>query len=305
MVFERINMDKVKYGGWENCYRLSNGLIELIVTGDVGPRVIRFGLVGKQNMFKEFADQLGKTEAEEWLAFGGHRLWHAPEAQPRTYFIDTEPVLVQEIENGLVVTQKPEPTTGLQKQIEIKMSPDKPEVQLNHILINHGLWPVETAPWSISIMAPGGVGIMTLPPRGPHPENMLPTSLLSIWPYTDLTDPRWTLGKRYILLRQDSAMEAPQKMGVLATDGWAGYANHGALFIKQTPLQFNAAYPDLGANFEMFTNDEMLEVESLGPFEVIPPKGQIDHLEHWTLIDGVPQPETEQDVIENILPLLV
>ncbi|MCB2203026.1 DUF4380 domain-containing protein [bacterium] len=298
-------MEKMAYGGWEICYRLSNGLIDLVVTGDVGPRIIRFGFVDKPNMFKEFSDQLGKTESDEWLSFGGHRLWHAPEAMPRTYYIDTEPVLVQEIENGMVVTQKPEQTTGIQKQIEIKMSPDKPEVQLNHILINHGLWPIETAPWAISVMASGGVGIMTLPPRAPHPENLLPTSQLTIWPFTNLSDPRWEFGERYILLKQDPQNTDPQKIGILASDGWAGYVNENTLFIKQSPLQFNATYPDLGANFELFTNEEILEVESLGPMEIIPPKGQIDHMEHWTLIADVPQPETEQDVIENIIPLLV
>ena len=297
-------MEKVSYGGWENCYRLSNELVDLIVTSDVGPRIIRFGFVGKENMFKEFADQMGKTEGKEWMNFGGHRLWHAPEAVPRTYYIDVEPVLIQEIENGLIATQKPEPTTGIQKQIQITLSPDKPVVQVKHILINHNLWTVETAPWALSVMAPGGVGILTLPPRGPHPEFMLPTSTLSIWPYTDLSDPRWVFGKRYLLLKQDPANPTPQKMGIYATDGWAAYANQNALFVKQAPLQFGEGYPDLGANFELFTNDEILEVESLGPMDAIPPKGQISHLETWTLYDNVPQPQNEADVLRDIVPLL-
>jgi len=297
-------MEKVNYGGWENCYRLANNQVELIVTGDVGPRVIRFGLIGQKNMFKEYPEQIGVTESEEWLIFGGHRLWHAPEAQPRTYFIDVEPVLVQEIENGCIITQKPEPTTGLQKQIEIRLAPDKPEVQLTHKLINHNLWAVETAPWALSVMAPGGTAILPLPVRGPHPEFMLPTSVLSIWPYTDLSDTRWVLGNRYILLKQDLNNPSPQKIGIYSPDGWAAYANHGALFIKQIPIKYEGMYPDLGVNFEVFTNEAMLELESLGPIESIPPKGQIDHQEHWTLIPDVAKPETEQDVIEKILPLL-
>ena len=297
-------MEKVSYGGWENCYRLSNELVELIVTSDVGPRIIRFGFVSKENMFKEFVEQMGKTEGKEWMNFGGHRLWHAPEAVPRTYFIDVEPVLIQEIDNGLIATQKPEPTTGIQKQIQITLSPDKPVVQVKHILINHNLWTVETAPWALSVMAPGGVGILTLPPRGPHPEYMLPTSTLSIWPYTDLSDPRWVFGKRYLLLKQDPANPTPQKMGIYATDGWAAYANQNALFVKQAPLQYGEGYPDLGANFELFTNDEILEVESLGPMDAIPPKGQISHLETWTLYDNVPQPQNEADVLRDIVPLL-
>lgn len=298
-------MEKVAYGGWENCYRLSNGEIELIVTGDVGPRVIRFGYVGKPNMFKEFDNQMGSTQSNEWMSYGGHRLWHAPEVNPRTYFPDNEPVLVQEIPDGMIVTQKPEPTTGLQKQIEIKIDPVKPQVQLKHMLINHNLWAIETAPWAITVFATGGVAILPLPPREPHPGNLLPTSVLAIWPYTNLSDSRWVLGERYLLLKQDPSNTQPQKIGIYATDGWTGYANQGCLFIKQVPLQFEALYPDRGVNFEAFTNEEMLEVESLGPIESIPPKAQIEHFEHWTLLEGIPQPSSEAEVITKILPVVV
>ena len=295
-------MEKISYGGWDNCYRLANKHIELIITGDVGPRVIRFGFIGQRNMFKEYPEQLGRTNDSEWLIFGGHRLWHAPEAQPRTYYPDSEPVLIQEIENGLMVTQKPEPTTGIQKQIEIKLSPDENEVQLTHNLVNHNLWAVETAAWALSVMAPGGTAIIPLPMFGPHPEFMLPTSILSIWPYTDLSDPRWMLGKRIIMLNQEKHNATPQKIGVFASDGWAAYANFGCLFIKQVPIQFEGMYPDFGVNFEVFTNEAMLELESLGSVETIPPKGRIDHQEHWTLLQGIPQPKTEEDVIKNIIP---
>ena len=297
-------MEKISYGGWDNCFKLFNDKIELIVTADVGPRIIRFGFLGRENMFKEFPDQMGKTKSSEWLSFGGHRLWHAPEAQPRTYFPDLDPVHVQEIENGMILTQKPEPTTGLQKQIEIKISREKAEVHLKHILINHNLWAVETAPWAITVLAPGGVAILPLPPRGPHPEYILPTTALALWPYTNLSDPRWVLGKQYILLRQDVEVSAPQKIGLFASDGWAAYANQNCLFVKQIPLQFEGIYPDMGVNFETFTNETMLELESLGPIQSIPPKGQIDHMENWTLIDDVPTPGSETEVIENLEPLL-
>ncbi|MCJ7665262.1 MAG: DUF4380 domain-containing protein, partial [Actinobacteria bacterium] len=81
-----------KFGGWENCLRLENDEIELVATTDVGPRIIRLGFKGGQNLFKEFGDQLGKTGGDQWRIYGGHRLWHAPEAVPRTYFPDNKPV---------------------------------------------------------------------------------------------------------------------------------------------------------------------------------------------------------------------
>jgi hypothetical protein len=299
---KRSGMEKVSYGGWENCFRLANNQVELIITADVGPRIIRFGFIGQENMFKEFSHQMGQTQSDDWLIFGGHRLWHAPEAKPRTYYPDLEPVLIQETINGLIATQKPEPTTGLQKQIEINLSEDEPDVQIVHRLINHNLWAVETAPWALSVMAQGGTAILPLPPRGPHPEFRLPTSTLSIWPYTNLSDERWIFGERFILLKQNPNITLPQKIGIFASDGWAAYANHNCIFIKQIPIQFDGEYPDLGVNFEVFTNQAMLELESLGPFETIPPKGQIDHQEHWTLIKNIQAPKNDQDVIHHILP---
>ena len=297
-------LEKVHYGGWDNCYRLFNDQVDLIITGDVGPRIIRFGYINQVNLFKEYPDQIGKVGGEEWLIFGGHRLWHAPEAQPRTYFPDVEPVLIQEIENGLVATQKPESTTGLQKQIEITLSPDEPEVYLKQRLFNHNLWAIETAPWSLSVMSPGGTAILPLPPRGPHPEFLLPTSSLTLWPYTDLSDPRWVLGEKFFLLKQDPTISKPQKMGMFIPNGWGAYANHGCLFKKQVPIQFEGIYPDMGVNFEVFTNDEMLELETLGPMESIPPSGQIELQEHWTLFQDIPPIQSEED-IEDILLRIV
>ncbi len=297
-------MEKIKYGGWDNCYRLTNNQIELIITADVGPRIIYFGFIGGQNMFKQYPEQMGITSAKEWLNFGGHRLWHAPESQPRTYYPDMEPVFVQETNNGLVVTQNPEPTTGIQKQIQIALSPDKPEVTLTHNLINHNLWAIEAAPWSISVMAPGGVAILPLPPRGPHPEFILPTSTISLWSYTNLSDPRFNFFEKYILISQDPLTSRPQKIGIYASDGWAAYANYNCCFIKQVPIQFEGIYPDMGANFEVFTDSEMLELEALSPIESIPPKGKIDHLENWTLISNVTRPKTESDIEERLIPFL-
>ena len=297
-------MEKISYQGWNNCYRLANDQIELIITADVGPRIIHFGFLNGKNMFHQYPEQMGVTSSEEWLNFGGHRLWHAPESKVRTYYPDMEPVLVQEIDNGLVVTQQPEKTTGIQKQIQITLSPGKAEVTLVHHLINHNLWPIEAAPWSISVMSPGGVAILPLPPRGPHPEFLLPTSSVSLWPYTDLSDQRFKFFEKFILISQNSKMDKPQKIGIFASDGWAAYANHNCYFIKQVPIQFEGVYPDMGVNFEVFTDNEMLELEALGPIESIPPKGKIDHLENWTLIADVPQPGTEKDIEKNLLPHL-
>ncbi|MGI0134549.1 MAG: hypothetical protein ACREBW_06300 [Candidatus Micrarchaeaceae archaeon] len=61
-------VEKIEYGGWKNCYRVSNDSVEIIVTGDVGPRILRYGFIGRQNLFKEFQDQIGKTGESNFKA---------------------------------------------------------------------------------------------------------------------------------------------------------------------------------------------------------------------------------------------
>ena len=135
-----VSMDKVSYGGWENCVRLSNGAVELVVTTDVGPRVIRFGFVDGQNVFKEYAEQLGQTGGDEWLIYGGHRLWHAPEAKPRTYWADNVPVEYEWDGKALRLFQPVEESTGIRKEMDIVLDPDGPHVTVQHRLINENAW---------------------------------------------------------------------------------------------------------------------------------------------------------------------
>ena len=87
-----VKVEKVTYLNLPNCYKLSNGTVEVIVTTDMGPRVIRYGFVGEENVFAELPDAVVKTELGEWKPLGGHRLWSAPEAWPRSYAPDTGPL---------------------------------------------------------------------------------------------------------------------------------------------------------------------------------------------------------------------
>ena len=48
-----MSLEQTTYGSWGNCLRLSNGKAELFITLDFGPRIIRFGWVGGQNLFCE------------------------------------------------------------------------------------------------------------------------------------------------------------------------------------------------------------------------------------------------------------
>ncbi len=299
-----MQAEVVAYGGWNRCLRLTNGQIELLVTADVGPRVIRFGFLNGPNEFVEFAEDMGKTGGDTWRPYGGHRLWHAPEAKPRTYAPDNAPVQWAFADGELQVTQPVEASTGIQKQLFIRMDPAANRVQVRHRLTNKGLWPVTLAPWALSMMAPGGRVIVPQEEFRSHSDWLLPARPLVMWHYTNLADPRWTLSARYVQLRQDPGMPNPQKFGTRVTAGWAAYHNGDRVFLKRFGLTPDATYPDYGCNAEFFTNDAFLEVESLGPVVTLEPDAAVDHEETWYLFKGVTVGATDDAIDAAMTPLL-
>lgn len=298
----KISLEKTAYGGWDNCLKLFTDDLELVITLDVGPRVIRLGTPGGQNLFKEFDDQMGKTSGTEWLSFGGHRFWHAPEVFPRTYAPDFEPVEYTWKNNVLKLMQKTEPDTGIQKEIEISIQ-DK-AVHLTHRIFNRNVWPVELAPWCLSVMAAGGRALVPQEDFIPHPDVLTPARPLVLWHFTRMNDPRFTWGDRLIQMREDSHFDSKQKFGIRNAQGWAAYILGTDLFIKSVPLVENAIYPDMGCSFEFFTMPGMLEVESLGPLAKLEPNAAAEQVEKWWVIPNVDLPNDEAPLIHALNPHL-
>lgn len=304
-VTAEVKVEKIEYKGWRNCYRVSNGEVELIVTGDVGPRIIRYGFIGGQNLFKEYPEQLGKSGEEKFQLRGGDRVWKAPEDPIATWAPDNVPVAITTTPNGLIAQAPVEPLTHLQKQIEVSMAASGSEVTVSHRITNHSLFPLEFAPWVLTMMAPGGTAITGFPPRGRHPVNLEATNPLVMWAYTNLADKRWTFTKKYLALRQDPNNAEAQKLGLFNRETWAAYVLNGEAFVKRASAEPAKTYTDFGCSFETFTNNEFLEMETLGPLTKVQPGQTVEQVEHWSLHRNVKLPGlTDDDIDREILPLL-
>jgi len=277
-------MEKVDYLGLPDCYRLSNGNVEAIVTTNVGPRILRYGFVGGENVLGEYPDLKVTSELGEWTAYGGHRLWTAPEAMPRTYSPDSLPVEFQiDGDHSIHLLQRVEPRTGVQKEMRVMLHSGRSRVEVHHRITNRNLWDIELAPWAITIMRYGGLTILPQEPFRSHDEYLLPARPMTLWHYTDLSDPRWTFGRKFIRLQTDEKLEAPQKIGVANKQGWAGYWREQTLFLKRIQYQEGAQYPDCGSNVETYTGGSFVEVETLGPLERLQPGQSAEHTENWSL----------------------
>jgi hypothetical protein len=302
--FAAVKIEKTSYQGWPNCYRVANGTVELIVTADVGPRIIRYAFAGGQNLFKEYPEQMGKSGEKEFQLRGGHRLWVAPERLETTWAPDNGPVTVA-VNGGVLEARQPADAAGLEKTIVVKLAPEGSAVEVIHRVRNATPWEIQFAPWALTMMRTGGRAITGFPPRGKHPEALLPTNPLVMWAYTDLSDARWGFFKKYLTLRQDPAVAAPQKIGLFNERTWAGYLAGSELFLKRATAERGRPYPDFGCSLETFTNGEMLELETLGPLATVPSGGAVEHTEHWSLHRDIRITAWTEEELDRVLGPLV
>ncbi len=152
----------------------------------------------------------------------------------------------------------------------------------------------------------GGTAIAKFPPRGTHPEHLLPSNPLVMWRFTNLSDPRWKLLDKYVVLHNDPAVADPEKVGLYNAETRGGYLLGSDLFVKRYSATAGSdSYPDMGASYETFTNDLFLELETLGPIEEVAPGETVEHIETWRLHQDVSVSEWSEAELDRILgPLL-
>jgi hypothetical protein len=114
-------VEKISAFGWENCYRLTSGGAEMIATADVGPRIVFFGQQGGKNLLKLFEHQTGRSGDSDWLVYGGHRLWAAPEDPVLSYIPDNEKVeLLEDPESGFLTFVRQSDQSGLERRMGLR-----------------------------------------------------------------------------------------------------------------------------------------------------------------------------------------
>ncbi len=297
-----------KIGGFGDKIRLTNGIIDIDFATSFGPRILRYGLSGRENFFYEDIEDLGNNlskdmyefyEGAEWHIYGGHRFWQAPELLPRTYLPDNDPIEYEITKTGVILKQKMYEYTKTQAQIEIIMEENSPNVTVIHTLKSFNPWEVEIAPWTISVMARNVIEAI--------PVNRVDTGLLhnqniTVWPYTKLNDDRVYFGEEYITLRQDSSKEGKFKLGFTNPNKFAAVFNDNAMFVKTFDYHKGEKYPDDGMNFETYTDKAILECESLGRMQKLNLGDTITHTEKWTIIDNVSiKDQKDEEAIKKAL----
>jgi len=303
----KITVTDAVYKNFGNCKVISNGLFEMYVTTDLGPRIIKANLTGKENlMFNDINREMSEDvsavfgENKKWYIYGGHRLWVSPEDY-NTYYPDNEPVGVKTDGNTVIFTPEPQKVNDLQHSMAIEMCEDTACAKVTHKVGNIGDKETTGAIWALSVMTAGGTVIC---PQPDEDTVLLANRCMAFWAYTRLTDTRANFFDKYITVKQNTDIREKFKFGINNTKGWLAYQNHGQI-LKKTyePNHPDGIYPDGGMSTEVFTNHLFAEAETLSELKTLKKGEYIEHTETWRLIDSSAEADVdfkpgEQDKVE-------
>ncbi len=289
-----VERSETEFEGFD-CVKLNNEQVSLWITKSIGPRVIGLSGFGKENMLAVLPDaKIEYPGPEDFNLRGGHRLWYAPENPMTTYIPDNKSVDVKEIKNGVELIQPVDQPTGIQKSFRIQLADSKAEVVIEHCLTNLGEGSIGLAPWAITQMRPGGVGIFPQKTIFEDNHGLLPNRHIVLWPYTEINSPHIHWGDEVIFI-EANITESKLKIGFPNPAGWMGYALDGALFVKRAKYDPGAKYLDRQGSSQCYCSDIVIELETLGPYVTLEPGDTTLHEESWEVYPkgGWPKEITE------------
>ncbi|MEG2677897.1 MAG: hypothetical protein RR933_07230, partial [Oscillospiraceae bacterium] len=264
------------FDGLGKAIKIADDKKEMIVTLDVGPRIISFLAQNEHNIFAQNVKECDiLPDGSKCNVYGGFRICHSPEAFPRTYISDSFPAESYEIlEDGIIVTAAPEKWTNIQKILEVHFLDNS--VKVISRLKNCGAWAINCSVWAISVCS---VGSRIVCPNNKHDTGLLPNRHLVLWPYSVMNDERVMWGDEFTILDCNDRSESAFKFGCSNESGWAAAFNKNQCFVKRFAYDADLNYPDFGCNFEAYSTNWGIEMESLSPLKQINPDSEIIHEE--------------------------
>lgn len=296
-----ININNVIYKGWKETIEISNSEIKVLVVPETG-RIMHYSFINGENILYENSDLEGiafstgeyyKNDTEiEAPNVGGNRVLpcsedyfhlitgsrHVPDP-----FINASSYTVKLLSNGVVVESPISKLLGVQIKRTITISEAGTEVEIQQELIkkipakNDELEKIPLTIWSLSKIKTPNISYTKITENSIFKEGFS----ISKWP-----DAKNYAEENVIvndgILKLKSSEEFPQKIGLDAKKGVAGYLKN-TLFIEQFKFDENATYPDNGTSVTIFGNHLFTELECLSPEKTLAIGESIQYDLHWSL----------------------
>jgi hypothetical protein len=285
---EKMEIRIVEYESYKDCYELILGDKKMVITTRFGPRILHFGFLNKRNiLYVSKNEDLSKKD--EFIFYGGHRLWIAPE-RIYTYHPDNHPCTVDKEEEKLMVTSH-DPVLHINKSITIMEKENR--IFVRHGIINVSDYLFDGALWAITCVIPEGTAFLPWCSHGNWKMNKIIYWQSWIGHSTNMDSEQYKKTNDLFLITPNGE---EGKVGTTGDEGFIGVTHKEYTFIKkfdQIPLP---CYPDDNCAVQSYQCRDFVELETLSPIVPFPPGISREHTEEWILTQREVNPEKGEEV---------
>lgn len=313
-MLERVSLlmeiQELEYEDFGRCIRITNEILDCVVSIETGPRILRFGFIHEQNIFYNDLDHKYTSLDEKstmpaknsvYQLYGGHRLQICQ--TPQVDFPDNAPVVYSTQSEGVTFTPPKLKPEEIQLSFEIIMGEKATDIMIVHSAKNCSRETMVFALFPSTMLAGGGMAVI---PQNLQAQEGRPNRTINLWPGTDLKDQRISCGSRFLVIRHESENQAPLRIGTNNLPGWIAYALNGIVLVKRFVSNPQAAYPDSGSTCEIHLTEDFAELSSLSPLYQVKPGETIKHVENLSLyrMDRLPAFQNEDEIEKWMKELL-
>ncbi|QAT49800.1 hypothetical protein EQM14_08420 [Caproiciproducens sp. NJN-50] len=283
-----MELTEQEYENFGRCVRITNGVIDCIVSIEIGPRILRFGFVGEKNIlytdlkrkYQRPADEASAASDKNtiYYLYGGHRL--QIRQSPQVDFPDNSSVVYGTPAEGVTFTAPKLKKKEVQLSYEIIMGKDASDIMIVHAAKNCSKETMLLGLSPATLLEGGGVAVI---PQNQQTQSGPPSKTLNLWPDTDINDRRIFYGNRFLTVRHEPGNEKPLRIGTNNFSGWTAYAGSGFTLVKRFVANPQAAYPDSGSSGEICLTPDFVELSTLSPLYEVNPGETIKHVENLLL----------------------
>lgn len=278
----------ISENGYEGCIELVNEQTRVVLDPNAGGRVLRYELNGK-NILQEDPSMDGKiyVPGEPFGRLSAGRIDVGPQQvsppRPALFFGPWHAEITGEREAVMVSLE--DISTGLQLTRRFRLDNRTSRLEITQAMSNVSDDTIRYCYWGRSFAKGGGISLTPLNPHSRFPKGYIIHGPGPVMDYMPAEEENVRV--------RDGILEiigppGRPKFGMDSYPGWLAYISRDSLlFIKKFPVYPDRVYGEMaGYTASIWYNGmEMVEIEPLGPMEVLAPGAEASFTVNWYLLE--------------------
>ncbi len=279
-----IKQINLKYYG--KCVSINNGTVKVIVSVDVGPKIIFWGYTNGENMLYipynilEYDEHISqKIPPDIFFKRYGHEIMLEYE-NSNPVVLSSGTTIYSILQDGVVFSCS-SPKLGISTNLEIIIQDSS-----NSIMIVHSIENINEKAQSFSICSSTFVtqdGTLIVPQNVEDLGNS-PNRVLALWKKSNINDSRLYVTNEYLRFNNLSTDNlSVLKLGINNRQAWSTYTKDGITFLKHYLHNKKAKYLNFDSSFIIDSKKALLSLKVLSPIYNVQKNEIAKMAEYWSL----------------------